>query len=331
MDRVFASGAVGVPPTAPATPSIGYPTAGDPIGGIPAAHPGPWWYYMVTEELRGVVAGAGLTPDHTNVNQLAQAIAKLVQAGQRSVILDSAVFAPAVSGTGNVVYWDSANSRFDLALADGSTKQNAVGVADVANSKVYAFGDAVLFSGMTPGARYYLDATTAGTITATAPTNAVFVGIAKTATELFVDIDAAGAAPASVGSVMYYPAAAAPTGYLKANGAAVSRTAYAALFAVVGGTFGVGDGVTTFNLPDLRGEFLRGLDDGRGVDTGRALGSAQADDFKSHTHNITSASLVISTGGNQAYLYGTTGTPSGATGGTETRPRNVALLACIKY
>jgi phage-related tail fiber protein len=64
----------------------------------------------------------------------------------------------------------------------------------------------------------------------------------------------------------------------------ISRTTYADLFAAIGTTFGVGDGSTTFGIPDLRGEFARGWDDARGVDTGRTFGSAQAEDFKAHTH-----------------------------------------------
>lgn len=67
-----------------------------------------------------------------------------------------------------------------------------------------------------------------------------------------------------------------PTGYLECSGDAVSRTTYADLFSVLGTSFGVGDGTTTFNLPDLRGEFIRGWDHGRGVDSGRSLGSFQA-------------------------------------------------------
>ena len=88
------------------------------------------------------------------------------------------------------------------------------------------------------------------------------------------------------GTVLYFAGQAAPAGWLKANGATLSRTAYAVLFAVIGTTYGAGDGRSTFNLPDLRGEFLRGWDDGRGVDTGRALGSAQADTVRQHYHGI---------------------------------------------
>lgn len=85
------------------------------------------------------------------------------------------------------------------------------------------------------------------------------------------------------GAVMTFAMNTAPTGWLKANGAAVSRTTYAALFSAIGTTFGVGNGSTTFNLPDLRGEFMRGWDDGRGVDSGRAFGSAQLDQMQKIT------------------------------------------------
>jgi phage-related tail fiber protein len=118
---------------------------------------------------------------------------------------------------------------------------------------------------------------------------------------------------------------------LKANGAAVSRTTYAALFAITGTTYGSGDGSTTFNVPDLRGEFIRGWADDRAVDTGRAFGSAQADELKSHTHgNVFSSGYAEAPNGFGWRLYPDPGTTD-ATGGTETRPRNVALLACIKF
>lgn len=158
---------------------------------------------------------------------------------------------------------------------------------------------------------------------------------------------------AAAGIVNYYAASAAPSGYLKANGAVISRTTYAALFSAIGTTFGAGDGSTTFQLPDLRSEFIRAWDDGRGVDVGRVFGSAQTDTIQ----NITGESSTNPKG----YSSPTTSTgafvtvprsnvPAGIAGGgswessslsfdasrvartsTETRPRNVALLACIKF
>ncbi len=132
------------------------------------------------------------------------------------------------------------------------------------------------------------------------------------------------------GDLKPWPGTSAPAGWFKANGALVSRTAYAALFAVIGTTFGAGDGSTTFALPDLRGEFIRGLDDGRGVDSGRGLGTAQADDLKSHSHyvGISEYGSGGARGGYGSYYLSANTAP---TGGTETRPRNVAMLACIKY
>lgn len=160
---------------------------------------------------------------------------------------------------------------------------------------------------------------------------ATTVSAAITALETAV----ATVASADVGRVAFFPRSTAPTGYLKANGAAVSRTTYASLFAVCGTTFGAGDGSTTFNLPDLRGEFIRGLDDGRGIDTGRVLGSAQSDEFKAHSHTLQVYDSTLS-GGNNSKAPSGGQNPIGthvtsSAGGAETRPRNVALLACIKY
>ena len=91
------------------------------------------------------------------------------------------------------------------------------------------------------------------------------------------------------GTVLPFAGANAPAGFLLCDGSAVSRTEYAELFAVIGTTWGAGNGSTTFNLPDLRGVFLRGVDGGRGFDPGRVLGSLQQDDLKSHTHTGTTS------------------------------------------
>lgn len=146
------------------------------------------------------------------------------------------------------------------------------------------------------------------------------------------------------GAVVYHAKSAAPAGYLKANGAAVSRTTYADLFAEIGTTFGAGDGSTTFNLPELRGEFIRVWDDSRGVDAGRAFGSAQTQQIISHTHATDPGANgwwadapglgVINIGGatlNINRSMATGAVSAGPAVGAETRPRNIALLGCIKY
>lgn len=157
------------------------------------------------------------------------------------------------------------------------------------------------------------------------------------------------------GMVMTFAGDFAPAGWLKANGAAVSRTAYAKLFAAIGTRFGAGDGYSTFNLPDLRGEFPRFWDDGRGVDAGRRLGTLQLDAIQhwvaTFTYqraqvngienvsggivfNRTSAAGVGTPSNTGAWSVGeVTISPSAnnvARTAPETRPRNIALLACIK-
>ena len=89
------------------------------------------------------------------------------------------------------------------------------------------------------------------------------------------------------GVFKWFAGPTAPAGYLKCNGQAVSRATYAALFNAIGTRYGLGDGSNTFNLPDVRGNVIRGYDDGRGIDPGRALGSEQADQNKGHTHSLT--------------------------------------------
>ncbi|MDT0502727.1 phage tail protein, partial [Halomonas sp. PAR7] len=146
---------------------------------------------------------------------------------------------------------------------------------------------------------------------------------------------------APAGMVAHFARQTAPSGWLKANGAAVSRAAYATLFSAIGTTFGNGDGFNTFNLPDLRGEFLRGWDDGRGVDGGRGFGSWQADELRSHNHSLYGNDRGTNSGQKLApglyrddaedYVGAADERTIRHTGGNETRPRNRALLACIKY
>lgn len=211
--------------------------------------------------------------------------------------------------------------------------------------------------------------------------------------------DWATAGTDDVGLIGHFPFSAAPNGWLKANGAAVSRTAYAALWAAAQATgaiavdgsdwaanpgkFFVGNGSTTFNLPDLRGDHIRSLDDGKGIDAARALASLQAPQNASHTHTgntgnqsadhthsgstssdgahthttgaattfrqydasagITAVDYAANTPTSSAGAHSHTMTTGGvsashshgfttdASGGSENRVRNTALLACIKY
>ena len=177
-----------------------------------------------------------------------------------------------------------------------------------------------------------------------------------------------GSVETPVGTVIWYAGNTAPTGYLKCNGDAIANGSgttqsitanFSTLYAIVGG-----------NLPDLRGEFIRGWDDGKGTDGGRNIRTTQGDLTESHTHSATTSNTAL-TGSMTgiAESWHNNGTASGvftktsvtnrnntpqdvdttatdgvdfdgshshttsisSTGGAETRPRNYSLLACIKY
>jgi phage-related tail fiber protein len=146
-----------------------------------------------------------------------------------------------------------------------------------------------------------------------------------------------GRAEAEVGLIAPSAKGVMP-GWLECDGSEVSRTAYAALFAVIGTQEGAGDGSTTFNLPDIRGDFIRGFDNGRGVDVGRVEGSSQLDEVKSHNHNVPVSSSRWGSGNGGGFGWGNDGQSKSvtapdvtSTGGVETRPRNTARRWLIKY
>jgi len=134
-----------------------------------------------------------------------------------------------------------------------------------------------------------------------------------------------------VGSMMWWPKSTPPANWLERNGAAISRSTYATLFALIGTDYGSGNGSTTFNLPDDRGQFVRGWDDSAGVDPGRVFGSLQTDMVGPHDHPTYNFDYTVAGGGGLSRAMTTT--RSGTTGnnsGTETRPKNRAYLPIIK-
>lgn len=162
------------------------------------------------------------------------------------------------------------------------------------------------------------------------------------------DVGSGGVKVSPPGLVAPFSTASCPTGWLHANGSAVSRTTYASLFSAIGTMYGPGDGSTTFNLPDYRGYFLRGWNSGSGIDpdaasrtnrgdgtTGDQVGTKQTDEFKSHMHGMDREGAAG--GGNtigDAWGSGSLGNyPAGTgtaySGGNETRPKNVNVIYCI--
>ena len=173
-----------------------------------------------------------------------------------------------------------------------------------------------------------------------------------------------------VGSITAYGSSTVPSGWLECNGATISRSTYATLYAAIGTSFGAGDGSSTFVLPDLRGEFIRGWDNSRGVDSSRAFASTQSDQNKQHNHTASShthpyafasgsagsignnyqssdissvtnhgnlTELEQSGGNDGQRLAGFTANTGGEVvtigndGGAEVRVRNIALMHIIKF
>lgn len=161
--------------------------------------------------------------------------------------------------------------------------------------------------------------------------------------------------PVPSGSVFYIASSIVPNGYLEAAGQSVSRLTYATLWQALGSpATPSGDPANTFRIPDLRGEFIRGWDNGRGVDSGRSVLSSQSSQNLSHGHLFDDIRWSEISG---SYTYadpmlGTISVGPGAgsnkgtdwdngahfiqhgtysSGGNESRPRNVALMPIIKY
>ncbi|EOT8833123.1 TPA: phage tail protein [Escherichia coli] len=133
-----------------------------------------------------------------------------------------------------------------------------------------------------------------------------------------------------VGVPVPWPSATPPTGWLKCNGAAFSAVEYPKL----------AKAYPTNKLPDLRGEFIRGWDDGRGVDSGRTLLSTQTDEFKSHSHYFErtwAQTGFDTTGGYYLLAADVSGSvnqqksdSTNSVGGRESRPRNIAFNYIVR-
>lgn len=232
-----------------------------------------------------------------------------------------------------------------------ASPETATNLDDITASRMVVVDTGVLSAPLAAGA--YVEHTERG-----ASVGARQLAHTKTGNVLQRYRDSAGAwgawayVSAPCGNLITHADDTPPTGWLECDGSSLSKTTYADLFAVIGTRFGSTS--TTFKLPDLRGEFVRGWDHGRGIDGGRGFGSKQvgsliigddgnqvnglkldaindyfdaisASEYPNRKHNSTStADEVMNHEWADAYLnhlnyWGAT------------RPRNIALIFCIKY
>ncbi|MDE1713882.1 phage tail protein (plasmid) [Chromobacterium amazonense] len=328
----------------PATGELGTIVTSDWLNGVQSA------VQTTQQELLSVIKSNGQNPDPARKDQLLQAVQNIAWGGNQKPttlagygITDGASKADLQSAVSNLV-----------AGAPGALNTLQELAAALGNDANFAASIAKLLAGKADRA-----STLAG------------YGISDGATSTQVN----AAAPA--GMVAYFAMPQAPNGWLAADGRAVSRKDYPALFAALGTIYGIGDGSTTFILPNLCGEFIRGWDANRGIDAGRNFGSWQKPSAMAHEvgngnlaysidvapNNLEAAGLELATRNgfsNQSTGFGVIGTwdtqnygnvfsngfanPHASPGSNTTqwagaidnwlatvRPRNIALLACIKY
>jgi microcystin-dependent protein len=173
------------------------------------------------------------------------------------------------------------------------------------------------------------------------PSTLAGMGITDSYTKTQIEAMIAQASALPVGATVAFPTGTAAPGFLELDGSVKSIALYPDLAAYLGTTFNKGDeGAGNFRLPESRGEFLRGWDHGRGIDAGRGIGTYQLGQNEAHTHTFSRVPVFGNTGGTNAGGIGAdNGSLSGnsnfasylnASGGNEARPRNLAVMWCIK-
>jgi microcystin-dependent protein len=252
MERYIKSGGAGAAPAPDAGATAEFPTSGNAGTGTPASVPGPYWFHMITEELRQVITDGGLVPDAATLNQLSAAIQALIKA------------APAALQPGDIIICPNGSPRAGTLELNGALI-NRVTYADL---WAYANGSSNITDDATQQASQW-------------------------------------------------------------------------------GSFSTGDLATTFRLPDLRGEFLRGWDNGRGIDVGRLMGVWQtattidpqavypggSSSYESiYINDHDSLSAAYTQANHQVDLSSLSQQTTGQTSNFKSvRPRNLPFMFCIKY
>jgi microcystin-dependent protein len=235
------------------------------------------------------------------------------------------------------------------AVGSAEISAGAVGTSEIATDGVAGAEiatDAVTSDEINAGAVGTSEIATDGVAAAEIATSAVTTTEILDGTIAVADLATAVInAGKAVGEIFAYSGTTCPSGSTEADGSAVSRTTYSALFAVIAETWGDGDNSTTFEVPDLRGRFMRGWDHGStrdpdaasrsadngGGNSGDNVGSWQDHEFESHTHSEegTSGSFNFGNGAGDSDVQNPTTNSTGSSGGNETRPENSYVLFCV--
>lgn len=313
--------------------------------------PGATWFNGAQEEIVRAIELMGLTPSDANREQLIQAMRRLA-GGNITSLTANASLTPDSSG---LILVSAASGNVTLTLSAA----NAVSGLPQRMTIVRTDTSANTVTVQRAGAD-----TIEGATSLTLPIGARLVLLSDGTGQWVISAGEEALSPPA-GSVQFVVGTAAPRGWLKANGALVSRASFPRLWVFAqasgalvseatwsagsSGAFSVGDGATTFRLPDLRGEFPRGWDDGRGVDAGRAIGTMQrgtligtdesgtpatVDVPRPTWANFNADTITLTDYGSPpaSFLSGaSTFTPLNNRDIGATRPRNVALLCCIKF
>lgn len=245
------SGAVDSPPDTSTLTSKGYPTSGDPKTGTPATKPGAAWYYLQDQMRNSVIEAAGqkLT-EPPSATQFLEALRSMAWLADNTIpggkianaSITGAKLAAKTVAEGNLADLSVSTAK----LAAGGVTKDKIAQGAVDGTRLAT--QSVAFSHLLPAI-----IATEGQVTEGTAKNVLMTPFL---TKLMVQAFNPPAVPP--GTIIHYAGRTVPSGWLICNGANVSRTDYAALFAAIGTIYGTGDGVTTFGLPNMGGRFLEG-------------------------------------------------------------------------
>lgn len=310
-------------------------TDGDPVGGVQATMVTDDWANDVQEELMSILTAGGVAPVKGTQDQVLKALAVLIQ-GQSLTAFTTGGTAAALTLTPSpAIEAYAPDQKFRVKFSANSAGASTLNVSGVGPKSLKQYDSAGNKVAAVFAAGQLSDVEYDGTD--------------------WVLINQLPVVALSPGDIKLCAYSTPDAGFLKTSGAAVSRATYAALFAKIGTTFGVGDGATTFNLPDTRANFIRGWADNSTVDAGRVFGSYQdgtvvsmgdpstnvavVTNFYNGVDNVTANHMArIGADGQPSVLTGVlTGgvamgtTEPGTITGMYTKPRNIALSYFIKF